>query len=1377
MHRRRIARRASIAVTAAFALLATSAAAAAPAAFATDLSASDRTPIADDPEEKFTSAARKQLESAKTAAFWIEFTDRASLDPAKDITDWTERGQYVVDALQETSEVAQADVIKQLDAAGADYESYWINNSIYVSDGTLDLADSVATSTAVESIHEQFDMEKVEPVETKPADEKLTTAVEWGLTEINAPDAWALGYTGAGITVASFDTGVDGSHPALADKYRGMGADGTLDNDYNWFDVPGGCGGSPCDTQGHGTHTTGTMVGDDGAGNQVGVAPDATWIAANCIDNAGCTRDDYLADAQWFLAPTRADGSDPDPAMRPHVVNNSWGIPPGAPDPYGWMRDETLAWDASGIFGAWAAGNEGPGCETSRFPGEYENTYSAGAYDVNGNIASFSSRGPGENGVTTPNIAAPGVDVRSSVPGGGYSSSSGTSMATPHLAGAVALLWSAAPALVGDIEGTKEVLDQTAIDTEDLQCGGTAEENYVWGEGKLDIAAAIDAAPTAGTGTVEGVVTDEAEEPIAGASVLVDGERDRTVTTGADGAFSATVLSGDYDVSASAFGYLTSTPEPVTVGEDESVSVSIALEAAPTHTVSGAVAFDDGSPVAGAPVSLGSNFEDVTTDEDGSFAFADVPEGTYPLSVVMGGCASSFAEDVVVDGDVDVPVTIEALVDDAGYSCTVSTGDYLTGDTDTGLSGDDSSTTVSLPFDFTYYGESYDTAYVTTNGHVNFLAASSVYANTSIPAASVPNAAVYPFWDDLYFVSGESGLYEGTTAVDGTDAYVLEFRDVALYSDRDARLDFSVTLLANGDVVLGYGELDGTGDTAAGSSASVGIENADGTVGLEYSYNTAALSEGLSITYDAPPLATLSGIVKDFNTKDPVAGATVSMTGTGDTVETVTTGDDGRYRVVTALGRYDLEFSAADYEPVSKRVTMAEDGGTSTRNAQLKAALLTVNKEGVSVEKRLGGSAATRGFMVTNEGSAPADVSVGTGGGDFDMLGLGKDFSGGVINHVEGEATEIGSVAPSSGLGNFQGHQADGALSTSSLAADASAFPAVSLPQAETTITHSASQEVVALNSASCGNAFGTSENSFLRTFTLSDFGIDGSFAVSEVSFGVEQATAQTLTVNLYELVGDELVYANLEQLGSADADIAAQTLSMVSVPVEGEITGGTLVVEVITPDQRDSGGLFYIGSNGGGQTAPSYLKADDCGIAEPAATDSIGWPDMHVVMNVSGSTGAGGGDDGAAWLSAQPGSVVLDPGESARVVATIDPRAVDQPGTYAADVVVGADTPYVEPSVTATLVANPPGSWGKVAGTVSGSGGAPLDGATVHIDGLEKDVTLVTGANGAYEYWMGVSNNSLAMIVAKDGYVPQTKTGTIVRGQTAVYDFTLTAL
>lgn len=133
-----------------------------------------------------------------------------------------------------------------------------------------------------------------------------------------------------------------------------------------------------------------------------------------------------------------------------------------------------------------SAGNDGNrGCSTTGSPADSPHAYAVGAHDLEGQIASFSSRGPTE-GRVSPDLTAPGVEVRSSVPGGGYSAFNGTSMAAPHVAGAVGLLWSAAPSLVGDVHGTRELLDQTAVDTPDLTCGGTPEHNNVHGEGRLD---------------------------------------------------------------------------------------------------------------------------------------------------------------------------------------------------------------------------------------------------------------------------------------------------------------------------------------------------------------------------------------------------------------------------------------------------------------------------------------------------------------------------------------------------------------------------------------------------------------------------------------------------------------------------------------------------------------------------------------------------------------------------------------------------------------------------------------------------------------------------------------------------------------------------
>jgi subtilisin family serine protease len=151
----------------------------------------------------------------------------------------------------------------------------------------------------------------------------------------------------------------------------------------------------------------------------------------------------------------------PSPDKRPHVVNNSWGG--GGGDTF--YQQIVDSWIAAGIFPAFANGNSGPTCGSAGSPGDYASTYAVGAYDIMNQIAPFSSRGPSLfDGIVKPNIAGPGVDVRSSVPGNAYDVFSGTSMATPHISGVVALVWSAAPTLVGDIAATRALLDSTAVD-------------------------------------------------------------------------------------------------------------------------------------------------------------------------------------------------------------------------------------------------------------------------------------------------------------------------------------------------------------------------------------------------------------------------------------------------------------------------------------------------------------------------------------------------------------------------------------------------------------------------------------------------------------------------------------------------------------------------------------------------------------------------------------------------------------------------------------------------------------------------------------------------------------------------------------------------
>jgi subtilisin family serine protease len=343
--------------------------------------------------------------------------------------------------------------------------------------------------------------------------------VEWNSSKVRAPDVWGLGFSGQGIVVAGQDTGIQWNHPALIGKYRGW--DGAqADHDYNWHDAIHGdippadtnpCGynsATPCDDDGHGTHTLGTVVGDDGAGNQIGMAPGAKWIGCRNMDNGWGMPTTYMECFQFFLAPYPVGGNpftDGDPSRAPHVINNSWGCPPGegcGPDS---LRATVEAVRAAGIVVVVSAGNAGPACSTVNDPPAiYQASFSVGATNSGDGIASFSSRGPvtvDGSGRMKPNISAPGVNVRSSIPGSTYQGGwSGTSMAGPHVAGAVALLWSAVPDLIGDVDATELILEHTAVPRTTTQtCGGVPGSqvpNNTYGWGRLDVYAAVQAALT-----------------------------------------------------------------------------------------------------------------------------------------------------------------------------------------------------------------------------------------------------------------------------------------------------------------------------------------------------------------------------------------------------------------------------------------------------------------------------------------------------------------------------------------------------------------------------------------------------------------------------------------------------------------------------------------------------------------------------------------------------------------------------------------------------------------------------------------------------------------------------------------------------------------
>jgi subtilisin family serine protease len=249
----------------------------------------------------------------------------------------------------------------------------------------------------------------------------------------------------------------------------------------------------------------GTMVGDDGQGNQTGVAPGAQWIACRNMEDGWGSPASYSECFEWFIAPYPVSGdplTDGDPALAPHVINNSWSCPTeeGCLMP-GVLRQVVETVRAAGIVTVQSAGNDGSACATISTPAAiYEASFTVGATGPDDQIASFSSRGPvlaDGSGRLKPNITAPGVSIRSTLPGGGYGYSSGTSMAAPHIAGVVALLISANPSMAGQVDELEDVIEQTAVHLTTTQgCGEDSNDtvpNNVYGWGRVDALAAVEA--------------------------------------------------------------------------------------------------------------------------------------------------------------------------------------------------------------------------------------------------------------------------------------------------------------------------------------------------------------------------------------------------------------------------------------------------------------------------------------------------------------------------------------------------------------------------------------------------------------------------------------------------------------------------------------------------------------------------------------------------------------------------------------------------------------------------------------------------------------------------------------------------------------------
>lgn len=446
----------------------------------------------------------------KQAEFLVVLADQADFSAAYSLTTKLEKGRYVRDVLWNKAQATQGPIIELLKQRGVEYRSFYIVNMLWVK-GNFGLALDLATRPDVARIEGNPVIHNVEnplPVTRITNQPDVPNTVEPGVNYVNAPAVWALGDTGQGAVVGAADTGQRWTHNALKPHYRGW--NGVVGNhDYNWHDSihPPATGGScgtdspqPCDDNGHGTHTIGTAVGDDGNGNQIGVAPGAKWIGCRNMDQGNGTPARYTECMEFFLAPYPVGGTPQqgNPALAPDVTTNSWVCPSSEGCAAGTLQQAVEGQLAAGINMVVGAGNDGSACSSVFYPPAiYEASYTVGALNTGTDtLASFSSRGPvtiDSSNRIKPNITTPGTSTRSSysTSDNSYASLSGTSMATPHAAGVTALLISARPYLRQNPIAQRTIINNSAVHISSSLCSSNGTwPNNLYGYGRANALAA-----------------------------------------------------------------------------------------------------------------------------------------------------------------------------------------------------------------------------------------------------------------------------------------------------------------------------------------------------------------------------------------------------------------------------------------------------------------------------------------------------------------------------------------------------------------------------------------------------------------------------------------------------------------------------------------------------------------------------------------------------------------------------------------------------------------------------------------------------------------------------------------------------------------------
>jgi thermitase len=573
---------------------------------------------------------------------------------------------------------------------------------------------------------------------------------QWGMTKIEAPSAWDITMGSDSVTIAIVDSGVDLFHPDLSGK---------LVSGYDFVNDDS----NPQDDYGHGTHVAGIAAAR--TNNSTGVAG-LSWQAkimpVKALNNYGSGGYEDVASGVIYAANNGAD-----------IINLSLG----GSVPSSVLEDAVEYAHALGSVVVAATGNNN---SSVSYPARYPEVIAVAATDSNDQRASFSNYGPEVD------VAAPGVSIRSTYwwSGSTYGWMSGTSQASPHVAGLAALIWSVSPGLSNT--QVESIIKQTADDL-----GTDGRDNY-YGFGRINARRALEAtAPLLAISPSMGFLADPVTDPSS-----------QTLRVGNEAMY------GTLQWSA--------------VENPDVTWLSIA------------------PPTSGdaSPPSPGELVVSVDKDVAG--------QGTHSAAILV-----TSSDPYIQNSPWDVNVT---LVYNSSLEriylplVTMNSGRWIDITTDsTVLSmGDDDVQKIALPFDFRFYGTTYNELWASSNGFVSFANGYTNWTNGCLPDTNAPDNAIYGFWDDLRPADGGGSGTIYAKQVD-SETFVIEWHEVSHYGSADHET-FEIILRKDNTILLQYQSLSST------SSATLGVENANGTTAQQYWCNGSGSPpyNGLRIEFTTP---------------------------------------------------------------------------------------------------------------------------------------------------------------------------------------------------------------------------------------------------------------------------------------------------------------------------------------------------------------------------------------------------------------------------------------------------------------------------------------------------------------------------------------------